>query len=381
MNLRVPYLKWRNGRPRWEPGPRLRERGWKGRDLKAESGAWLPLDQAIQAAQDLNADVAVWRAGGGQRRRPPAPRKTARTCQHLYELWSSDDNPDFTLLAANTRVDYTSKIGVFLDAFGDAPVASLGPAALKGFWRRVYRERGHAMANAVMRVARAMLSDAVAREWRADNPAFKLKLKGTAPRQVLWLPAEVAAGVAAADALGLASIGDYIVTALHSGQRQSDVLDLPVRLFDETRIRLSQFKTRARIDAPMTPALLDRVAAIKTRRWTGATVVDFGQPIILREDGARYDRYSLGKAFRRVRAKAAETAPGILDKTLQDLRDTSVTRLALADCTLPEIAAITGHSLVSITRIMRHYLVLQPAMADAAIAKLTAWMTRERIAL
>ena len=41
MKLSIRYLKWRDGRPRWEPGPTLRAKGWKGRDLKSEQGEWL----------------------------------------------------------------------------------------------------------------------------------------------------------------------------------------------------------------------------------------------------------------------------------------------------------------------------------------------------
>jgi hypothetical protein len=70
--------------------------------------------------------------------------------------------------------------------------------------------------------------------------------------------------------------------------------------------------------------------------------------------------------------------PSVADKRFQDLRDTAVTRLALAGCELPKIAAITVHSLTSITAIIKHYPVLQPAMADAAIAKLSAWLAAQR---
>lgn len=40
----------------------------------------------------------------------------------------------------------------------------------------------------------------------------------------------------------------------------------------------------------------------------------------------------------------------------QDMRDTAVTRLARAKCTLPEIRQITGHTLQSATQTLRHYL-------------------------
>jgi hypothetical protein len=71
----------------------------------------------------------------------------------------------------------------------------------------------------------------------------------------------------------------------------------------------------------------------------------------------------------------------LADKHDQDLRDTAVTGLARAGATLPEIAAITGHSLKSIHDILKHYLAITPELSDAGIKKLTAWMEREGIAV
>jgi len=59
----------------------------------------------------------------------------------------------------------------------------------------------------------------------------------------------------------------------------------------------------------------------------------------------------------------------LADKHDQDLRDTAVTWLARAGATLPEIAAITGHSLASIHTIMKHYLAISPELGDAGIEK------------
>lgn len=54
----VPYLVWRDGRPRWSPGPRLRQAGWRGRDLKDPEGNWLDPEAAAAAASDLNKQAA-----------------------------------------------------------------------------------------------------------------------------------------------------------------------------------------------------------------------------------------------------------------------------------------------------------------------------------
>ena len=47
--------------------------------------------------------------------------------------------------------------------------------------------------------------------------------------------------------------------------------------------------------------------------------------------------------------------------------------MALGGATIPEICAVTGHSLQSATRILKHYLAVHPEMADAAIGKMLAW--------
>jgi 20S proteasome alpha/beta subunit len=48
-----------------------------------------------------------------------------------------------------------------------------------------------------------------------------------------------------------------------------------------------------------------------------------------------------------------------------------VTRLALAGCTEPEIATITGHSMKQVSSILeRHYLHKDPILAENAIRKL-----------
>jgi hypothetical protein len=411
MKLTVPYLKLRNGRPRWEPGPALRKAGFTGRDLKDGSGEWLPEAQAIAKAQALNAEVNEWRETGKAKVGKPLKKKHPRSCQALFNLWSDPSrHTEFGLLRESTRSDYLSKARQFLetpidaktgdvgadrsgsDTFADIHVGAISRRHLKNLWREMYRERGHAMANGILRVVSIMMTFAVDEEWRRDNPAAKLKIKQTKPRQVLWLPDELELIVKTADEMKLWSIGDAIVVALHSGQRQSDVLALPERIFDEQRIRLSQLKSngKSRIDAPMTPALLRRIHNLKERR-RGETVISLDRPLIRRDTSAEPhdDRHYFGKQFRLVRDAAADKmgedgkplCPNIADKNFQDLRDTAVTRLAMAGCTLPEIAAITGHDTESITRIIKHYLVLNSAMADAAIGKLTAWLEKEAIAI
>ena len=66
----------------------------------------------------------------------------------------------------------------------------------------------------------------------------------------------------------------------------------------------------------------------------------------------------------------AAVAAGISGLTFHDTRGTCVTRMAEAGCTVPEIVAITGHSLSDAGRIVDKYLKRSIALAKSAIAKL-----------
>lgn len=388
--IKVPYFKWRDGRPRWEPGPDLRHAGAKGRDLKDDTGQWLALEPAIAAARALTAAAAAGRVDG---RMPPTLKrapKTGRTCAALWQRWRL--SPEFSRLAPKTRADYAVKIGVFLDReFGDAPLAAITKPMLKGLWEELYHDRGHHMANAVLASVSSMITYAEGIGWRGENtnPARNMRRPKPAERRVLILPAECAHLVATADAMGHVSIGDAIVIALHSGQREGDVLAMPPRVFAEDRVRLTHFhsgrgqaKTGALLDAPMTEALAFRIAAIRAR-WHAAGVVSRETMVARELDGAPYDQSAFQKLFATVRAEAAKKDgfAALAAKRFQDLRDTAVTRLALADCTIPQIGAITGHSPKTITTVIQHYLVMQPEMADAAISKLQTWLDANKVAI
>ena len=382
--IKLPtYLKWREGRPRWEPGPKLRQGGWRGRDLKREDGAWLPLGEAIAAAEALNNDVAAWRAGGAKR----APRRpTPASPKSVHARYKTrPQSPRFQRLAASTERDYRSKAQVFLAEFGDKSVCAIEPHHLYAWWEELYAARGHAMANGTLAVARSLLSHARRVGWRADNPARQLGLETVAPRVVIWRPAEVAAFCAAGDEL-VPQVVDAVIAGLYTGQRRGDVLALEDR--GNGRCQLRQSKRGALVSIPMMDQLVARLAVIRKRRAAkcaaqGTVVSDLAieRRIVLRADGQPYDADSFARDFAKVRAAAAKTLPSIAGLRFQDLRDTAITRLALAGCSIVQIRAITGHDLETIHSVLKHYIALDDRMADSAIAQLKTWMIDEGIAL
>ena len=81
--------------------------------------------------------------------------------------------------------------------------------------------------------------------------------------------------------------------------------------------------------------------------------------------------------FSQVRAAAAHDVPSVAGCWFRDLRDTAVTRLGEAECTILETCAITGHSIQACHTVLKHDLALTPDMADSAIAKLIAYEDRK----
>lgn len=399
--FKVEYLLWRDGRPRWHPGPRLRRAGFKGRDLKDDRGQWLGLEAAIAVAKELNAEVETWRASGERRRRPVAP-PAYRTVRQLFEkYWAS---ADFVQKAEKTQRDYRSKGGIFLASriddedqacFGDAPVRAITKPHVFAYWQRMYDERGLHMANGIKAAVSPVFSYAELIGWRDEqtNPWLKLDRPSAPPRLAIWLPQQVNVMLETADADPLmASLGDAFVLGLHSAQSLGDILVMPPRIFAEDRVYLTRMKTKARIDIKATEQVRARVAAIR-QRWAAAGIVQHPTIIVNELTGQPYTNNSFNQRFRELRARAAKALPKVREDSawqgpkiyelaelqFRDLRDTAITRLAIAGNDANHIASVTGHTLASIHTIMKHYLALNRAMADVAIDRVEAWLKREGI--
>jgi integrase len=176
--------------------------------------------------------------------------------------------------------------------------------------------------------------------------------------EIIWQPDHIKAFCAVASpelALGL-------LLALWTGQRQGDLLRLAWTNYDGTHIRLRQGKTKARVVIPVGAPLKAALDARRPEKPEGAILRNtFGEPWT--GDGFRA---SWGKAFDKANL-------GDFDLHFHDLRGTAVTRLALAECTVPQIASITGHSPHDVEEILKaHYLGGQAELADQAIVKMVA---------
>lgn len=145
-----------------------------------------------------------------------------------------------------------------------------------------------------------------------------------------------------------------LILALHTGQRQGDLLKLAWSNYDGEAISLRQAKSDRRVYVKCTQSLktmldgMQREAAVIPATKTGR---------------AWQKRYFADQW------EEASKAAGITDLHFHDLRGTAVTMLAEAGCNVPEIASITGHSLKSVHTILEKYLSRTKALASSAMTK------------
>ena len=183
---------------------------------------------------------------------------------------------------------------------------------------------------------------------------------GNSRSELIWLPEHVAAF----ERIASSELVLGMLLALHTGQRQGDLLHLPWSAFDGEAITLRQGKSTKRgkpgrqIWIPCTVALRAALEAAPRRATT----------ILTKADGTPWTK----SAFHHAWSAAFEKALIMEDLHFHDLRGTAVTMLSEAGCTPQEIATITGHTLQSVNKILEVYLARTKALAQSAIIKLNA---------
>lgn len=267
---------------------------------------------------------------------------------------------EFTKLAPRTKKDYLRFLAMIEQKFGTYPIALAEKVQTRGkfkAWRdEIAASGGDRQADYAWGVLARVLSVAKDRGTIAANVCERGgKLYEVDRAEVIWQATHIKAfGEAAPDELRFA-----LVLALWTGQRQGDLIKLTWPQYDGSHIRLRQGKRKARVAIPVGAVLKAELDARQPAKPEGR---------ILRN--TRGDAWT-GDGFRTSWGKAATRAALGDGVRFNDLRGTAVTRLALAGCTVPEIAALTGHSLKDVERILQaHYLGGKFELAEQAMTKL-----------
>lgn len=386
---KIKHISWRNGRPRFAPSPSLRGLGFESKDLKHDNGRWMTAGEALDWSNAFCRKLEQERRkerirSGGSRParktiiRQPTTIAPAYTVQQLFDDWLNlTRNPRMADRAEKTRVDYAQKSRViqnYLPDVWESEAAALTKPICLGLYDTLRAKTSIRTAHGAMTILGIALQWAIDRGRLGDmmiNPAHKLNMKAPPPRIRYATREEIRVLIETADAMGSHDMGDMFTLAVWSGQRQADRINLTFAGREKGRLIFRQAKTRVIVSIPEAEEITKRLDAARKRRTKAEIVSPYVIPNEETWKAFTGDRYR--RRFEDIRKAAGKTLPSIKTLRDQDLRDTAVTWLATAGCTVPEICTITGHSFATAHDILKHYLALNPQMADSAIAKLTAW--------
>ena len=262
-------------------------------------------------------------------------------------------SPEFGKLRESTQKEYRRMLAKAEVKFSGLPIAALeDPKVRKEFmdWRKeVAKASGEREADNRLSVISAMLT------WAKENgQIFSNHLAGfrrlyaVDRSELIWLPEHIHAFMAVAPI----ELQRALILALHTGQRQGDLLRLTWGNYDGSLISLRQGKTGRKVEIPCTKALRKMLDGIQ-RDSAVVLSTKTGLPWKPRYFKAQWE--------------AASKAAGITELHFHDLRGTAVTMLAEAGSTTPQIAAITGHSLKTVTAILDKYLARTRVLAGEAV--------------
>lgn len=298
-----------------------------------------------------------------------APPVTVPTINSLIRAYQGA--PDWKDLAASTREIEQFNINAIEKAFGAMPLAAVerkGARSVFLEWRDDMAEDTPRAADAKLARLARILKFAFDREMIDRHPLATFKRVYKVDRsEIVWLPEHFEKlNAAASPEIRLAAF-----VALHTGQRRGDLIALRWAQFDGEAIRLTQSKTGAKVYIPCTEALRavlgDLKAQAEAKAAAGGQAVDVGALHILNSTGGRPWTIEAFKQAWRWAFLQTEIAD---DLHFHDIRGTAVTMLAEAQCTVPEICSITGHTLASANKILENYLARTSVLAKSAIAKL-----------
>ena len=262
----------------------------------------------------------------------------------------------FRNLAVTTKKEYARMFRVIDREFGTTPFEALQLDAFYDevlTWRDEMAARAPAHAWHLAATLASVLSWGVKRRILARNILVGMPTCYRSDRSdMIWTDDDIKRFLAVASPrLALA-----MLLALSTAQRQLDLLQLRWADYDGKTIRLTQHKTGVKVVVPCTKLLRETLDGLER---TGDYILSAGR-------GEPWKSSNFRQQWNATAKKA-----GIAELHFHDLRGTAITKLAEAGCSIPQIVAISGHSLSS-TQILSKYVSQTDVQARRAIEMLEA---------
>ncbi len=264
-------------------------------------------------------------------------------------------SPKYARRSVSTRKVYDRWLLSLSETVGDRAMTALTPKVVYDILDGIESKGGKVHCAAVVR----RIADVAIRRGLLDrNPATRLDLETSRRRETLWQQDEIDRFLETCEGANLGkavALGFKIM--LYTAQRPGDVRAMLWQAYNGDTITIRQQKTGKLVEVPCVAVLREALGEAKATR--GGTLIVAGP------SGRRLIEKTWQWAFNVIRDKA-----GLDHLQARDLRRTAVVNLARAGATVPEIAAITGHSVHRTQWILETYLPRDIHMARAAIVKL-----------
>jgi integrase len=348
--LKIRYLEQRqlkDGRIGWVWNNRhARKAGmepeWLGTDMEA----------AIARAEKLN---AMWDQIRVARAEPSGPIPGTIAWMAL-DIEKSDEHKE---RRPKLQQEVERAFGVIIASpLGKAKMAAITGRDVTAFRKKLAEAKGISKAHETCKWLRHLFNVAKQQKLITVSPMEDMRIPRPPARQIYWLEEEVETAIGKAKEMGRASIALAIRLAFDTGQREGDVLSMRWSHLIGNEIAVKQSKGGATVRIPCLPELTAQLSET-TKTSTHIVVSETThQP---------YKQYN----FVHLVGEVIEAA-GLKGKRYGDLRRSAVVRLAMAGCTIPMIASITGHSYKRCEEILEVYLPRSTDLARLAIERVLA---------
>lgn len=287
-----------------------------------------------------------------------APRDTGTVAGLMREYQAS---PKFTKKRDSTRREYKRMLAHLDKKFGTMPVVALGSPRVIGKFIDYQEEIGSDRpreADNRLTIMSAVFSYAKSKGRIARNPleGFERLYHGDRAEKI-WTEVEIVKFMKGCPV----ELQRVMILAIHTGQRYGDLVRLRWSDYDGEAVSLKQSKTSMRVWIKCTAALKAMLD----------TTPKAGPFILTRPDGRPWHTEKDDKALAKAWSQRMKDVGLYVDPAerlhFNDLRGTAVTLLAEANASVPQITAITGHTLESANRILERYLARTKRLSEAAI--------------
>lgn len=282
------------------------------------------------------------------------PKKVSRIERGSFDelLAAFRASPEYAAFASGTRACYDIYLRD-LDAIGALRLDDVNRKRVLAMRDAIARTRGNGAATNFSRIISRIFSWAVDRGWIPFSPLARISglPSGNLPT---WSESDLSTALASLPE----AYRRAVVLAVHTGQRRGDLVRLRWSDYDRSgrTISLRQRKTGTSLVIPAAPAL---VAELDAWRLDACTLTILAAPTG-RPWTESHLTHSLGDRL---------AALGMVGKNIHGLRKLAAVRLALAGCTVHEIAAITGHASLEMVALYTRD-VDQARLAASAVGKL-----------